>query len=121
MRISDWSSDVCSSDLTCPPSCCVQRKKRGVNSVAMNVAASMPPMIPVAMECRALAPAPLLTARDSRPRMKAIDVSTIGRNRSLAASKIGRTSGRERVCQYVASEVFAVALHKKNDKKQHKN
>ena len=37
-------------------------KKYGMKSVAMQVAASMPPMTAVPMECRLLAPAPELIA-----------------------------------------------------------
>src|SRR3546814_15403322 len=55
MRISDWSSDVCSSDLTCgtrPPSNLsgltlnkdsTATKKVGTNTTARGVAANMPP------------------------------------------------------------------------------
>jgi len=44
----------------------------------------MPPITPVPIECRLAAPAPELTARGTAPRMKAAEVITIGRKRSVA-------------------------------------
>ncbi len=60
-------------------------KKYGTKSVAMQVAASMPPMTAVPMAWRLLAPAPALTARGTQPRMKASEVITMGRKRRREA------------------------------------
>ncbi len=46
----------------------------------------MPPMTPVPMARRLLAPAPVAMASGTQPRMKASEVMTIGRSRSRAAS-----------------------------------
>ncbi len=46
----------------------------------------MPPITPVPAETRAPAPAPVEKASGTTPRMNAIDVMMIGRNRSRAAS-----------------------------------
>ena len=52
----------------------------------MQVEASMPLKTVIPMERRAAAPAPVANTRGSTPRMKAIDVITIGRKRVRAAS-----------------------------------
>ena len=64
----------------------ITRKNSGTKKIARNVAASMPPMTPVPIECRAPAPAPVEIASGSTPRMNASDVIRIGRKRSRAAS-----------------------------------
>ena len=71
---------------TASPARDVHTKNSGMNSTAMNVAASMPPMTPVPIECRLAAPAPVESASGSTPKMNASDVMTIGRKRSRAAS-----------------------------------
>jgi hypothetical protein len=50
------------------------------------VAAIIPPMTPVPMECRLAEPAPVDIASGSTPRMNASEVMTMGRKRSRAAS-----------------------------------
>src|SRR3546814_17669762 len=96
MRISDWSSDVCSSDLgrvewrstvSDPISKLSWDDLRIIRAVGKN---------------GALAPA----------------AETLGVNSSTLArrlSKIGRASCRERVWQYVSISVVAVSLKKKID------
>ena len=46
----------------------------------------MPPMMPVPIEWRALAPAPVAIAMGTVPKMKASEVMMIGRRRSSPAS-----------------------------------
>src|SRR3546814_873853 len=83
MRISDWSSDVCSSDLSAP--------KR-------SEAVAQRPAHAVRLEIR-------IAASDVGP--AAIQQEWVGRRRGAGADihdiilEIGRASCRERVCQYV--------------------
>src|SRR3546814_15392950 len=99
MRISDWSSDVCSSDLR-------QREIPGRNAHHR--------------------PQRLLRRAEGRPRLRRIIAQEIDRlphfgngvGQRLArlphdqAQPIGRASCRERVCQYVYISVVAVSLNK---------
>src|SRR3546814_14061143 len=100
MRISDWSSDVCSSDLRgrgeelnrqnprcCPPSRRYRPRRRTAPSPR--------------------GPAALPSASD-----RCRQATGGGRHRRSAWHKkeIGRASCRERGCQYVAVRVGAVAL-----------
>src|SRR3546814_1919203 len=80
MRISDWSSDVCSSDLEI-----YEMQARAVFEAASDVAAETgEPVVPEIM-------VPLVaTARELEIIKGVID----------AAAEIGRASCRERVCQY---------------------
>src|SRR3546814_4183668 len=71
MRISDWSSDVCSSDLTM-----VVMRDRGMPAAIMR------------------SPSPPTSSWEGTPR-RAVRCS------HSAISQIGRASCRERVCQYV--------------------
>src|SRR3546814_16986772 len=95
MRISDWSSDVCSSDLV-----------------------RFPPDHGAALGQARGGSAP----RRRRSRRSKLDTLALvtGGNRGLGfAIEIGRAAGRARVCQYVSISVVAVALKKK--KKQNAN
>ena len=56
-----------------------------MKNTAITVAPSMPPITPVPIECRLFADAPVAMASGTQPRMKARDVITIGRSRSVAA------------------------------------
>lgn len=62
----------------------IQRKKKGTNNGATRVATSIPPMTLVPMAWRLAAPAPVLTARGTQPRMKASEVITMGRGTLIA-------------------------------------
>src|SRR3546814_16607334 len=93
MRISDWSSDVCSSDLSADQIAAGVRRRVGVDEIRRRPA--QPPRL-----------------RDGRD---------IARKPAVAYRKIGRASCRERVCQYVKISVVAVALKKKQKTNPHKN
>src|SRR3546814_15911989 len=82
MRISDWSSDVCSSDLEQPPQ---QSNRADQRPAAL-------PWLDLYRGARMAVDLPC----------QIID----------AAGKIGRASCRERVCQYVYISVVAVSLKK---------
>src|SRR3546814_18722419 len=90
MRISDWSSDVCSSDL---------RELRGPGQQGGR-----------AFERRDAEHCTTVRYAISRRRTAR---SSCARRRG---AEIGRASCRERVCQYVLISVVAVTLKKKEDK-----
>src|SRR3546814_14296009 len=106
MRISDWSSDVCSSDL--------------VDSILIDEART--PLIISG------------PAEDSSEMYKRVDVllpklgpddyekdekgRTVAYTDAGLEKKIGRASCRERVCQYVEISVVAVELKQKTNKNQ---
>src|SRR3546814_15504656 len=97
MRISDWSSDVCSSDLSL--------FFRDIKPFDLMRDVVLPP---------------LLTARASTKRIRIWSAACSSGQEpySLAMlfSEIGRASRRERVCQYVSFSVVAVLLNKKQQK-----
>src|SRR3546814_16560465 len=96
MRISDWSSDVCSSDL----------------SLLALSRQNLPQLRTEAAENRSARGAYRLKAAEA-PRKVVLIAS--GSEVPLALkTEIGRASCRERVCQYVLISVVAVALKKKN-------
>src|SRR3546814_9631960 len=82
MRISDWSSDVCSSDLACRYS----RMTRSRTRARTTWTASTP-------NCSAVTRTVLVVAAGTR-------------------WQLGRASRRERVCQYVSVSVVGVLLKK---------
>src|SRR3546814_11881950 len=94
MRISDWSSDVCSSDLPAPT--------------------SETPMQPTC--------SPLMAGRKNVSRSSSEPNRAIGAAMHMAGAQafrladataeIGRASCRERVCQYVSISVVGVSLKK---------
>src|SRR3546814_16087784 len=90
MRISDWSSDVCSSDLT--PA--VQRHRR--DEVGAH---------------QEFPPGPRQPSPECRRRMGMVGMLVSEDQRS--AGQIGRASCRERVCLYVLISVVAVPLKQK--------
>src|SRR3546814_18260216 len=104
MRISDWSSDVCSSDLDRGTV-----RGGGHRSVAAfggdraRVRVDVQGRDPRAV--RGHAEEVLRRGRGGRPAPAAV----------LAAGESGRASCRERVCQYVYISVVAVSLQKKNN------
>src|SRR3546814_11037842 len=100
MRISDWSSDVCSSDLG-----------DGTGTQKPD------PGLLLAGECRAFRPVARLLRPfhlAHSPLFRSGGASFAGaRLRAWAGQEIGRASCRERVCQYVSISGVAVSLKKK--------
>src|SRR3546814_16170532 len=90
MRISDWSSDVCSSDLLARHGRVVVKPARGEQGAGVAVDLSTPADVEAAIE---------------RARRVC--------DRVLIEEQIGRASWRERVCQYVLISVVDVSLKKK--------
>src|SRR3546814_12312585 len=123
MRISDWSSDVCSSDL-------VRYKTNDVLTVGGNDtadAASLP-----SHRVRTLRPAHHNLHIRSGRRAALRDVHPTGLAGPITATtatpvhdpraiEIGRASFRERGCQYVLISVVAGSLQKKKIKLHHIN
>src|SRR3546814_13455102 len=109
MRISDWSSDVCSSDLRAGRtsvrllphrSAALLGKRRPAPNSHVHVLQT-----PAPFPCGCLRCSPCFTARcRTRPRIHALRQN-------------GRASCRERVCQYVEISVVAVSLKKKKRNK----
>src|SRR3546814_14144636 len=94
MRISDWSSDVCSSDL-------LQRQRRRPDHQVVDRQ----------LEVVAALVVQLLAHRQQR-----IDLAVDGQvemRRELLRLEIGRESCRDRLCQYVSILVVAVSLNNK--------
>src|SRR3546814_16978706 len=91
MRISDWSSDVCSSDLIAFMS--VWRVTPTFSDASLRVI----PMMSLAVKSACI--------------VSIYRLHHQGEN--LASREIGRASWRERVCQYVSISVGAVSLKKK--------
>src|SRR3546814_8154271 len=85
MRISDWSSDVCSSDLEVRDVATARPGREGLQRDAAQRWRSDPGRLPDAPVRRAVEG----VRRDGRGRVVRADV------------QIGRASCRERVCQYV--------------------
>src|SRR3546814_11654212 len=107
MRISDWSSDVCSSDLMrCPriaaPRICARTRAAGPYRSAISRPMSRPDM-----RAPDLGPAPVFAALGDPTRLALL----------LKLSEIGRASCRERVCPYVYISVVPDYLKKKNAEK----
>src|SRR3546814_20833802 len=98
MRISDWSSDVCSSDLP-------DAAREAIIRFLCRL--SLPPV-------RRGGRRPLADRMtDETPPEPFDEAEYRRRQRSRANLKIGRASCRERVCQYVEISVVAVSLKKK--------
>src|SRR3546814_9717843 len=85
MRISDWSSDVCSSDL-----CRAGRRRRAVGHGAISSHGAI-----------SNGEADAERARGAGGEVEGCRASDDGRARRRVVEQIGRASGRERVCQYV--------------------
>src|SRR3546814_5292005 len=98
MRISDWSSDVCSSDL-------YRRKRYGCGGVGgwRRERRRDPEHQPRERRRHQVRQA----AREQRLQAE------LGDHRALVRGENGRASCRERVCQYVYSSVGAASLQKK--------
>src|SRR3546814_20753579 len=122
MRISDWSSDVCSSDLagrfgSLFTGANYAAAKGAIQAMTVQIAHEFGPM---GITCNAVCPGVILTERVDRllasrqtPQQRRQIIETIPVRRHgkvddvaasiafLAANEIGRASCRERVCQYV--------------------
>src|SRR3546814_11972189 len=117
MRISDWSSDVCSSDLFGPddlivaPHDCYGGTYRllAARAAKRQFRLSFVDQADAAALDRALAEAPALVLIEtpSNPLMRVVDIAEIATRAHAAGAKvvvhnkIGRASRRERVCPYV--------------------
>src|SRR3546814_20140966 len=114
MRISDWSSDVCSSDLRhheVAPGITDQPLDVPLVVALSRTAIAIPDQVvgqEATEQCRTLA---CPVGQDLRHKAAVIVVDD--RLRRRAEDEIGRASGRERVCQYVWISVVAVSLKKK--------
>src|SRR3546814_12232478 len=121
MRISDWSSDVCSSDLDGG-----QDHQTGHPRLPARAAASGEPDVPRALAGRRSGdrrvPALVPHAELGLPGGSGMRPGGGGGLLSAAATwvapapaltQLGRSSCRERVCQYVLFSVVAVSLKKK--------
>src|SRR3546814_20123722 len=108
MRISDWSSDVCSSDLeiAVPAAHCIGTRHHHGPVIGMD--AGQPGLAGDRGAVVRAAP------QFVHPRIKGgfVGVEVVGPD----ADEIGRASCRERVCQYVYISVVAVALKKKKER-----
>src|SRR3546814_16524389 len=93
MRISDWSSDVCSSDLA------QQRRDLRVLHLALQ---------PLAVEADRIGHRQNLHLAEAAAAFHEGEVEGF-----VLALAIGRASCRERVCQYVEIAVVAVSVKKK--------
>src|SRR3546814_18502836 len=115
MRISDWSSDVCSSDLGLHES---DRRLAAMSEIPQNGS----PGILLAHHLKKLKLPTFLREHEKLARHCAaenLDHTRFLLRLAELALKIGRASCRERVCQYVSISVVAVSLHKKQ--KTYKN
>ena len=68
-------------------------KKHGTKNMPITVEAVMPPIMPVPIECRLAAPAPVLTASGRTPSINASEVIIIGRKRRCEALTAACISG----------------------------
>src|SRR3546814_19397245 len=100
MRISDWSSDVCSSDLT--P---VEQDSATLDLGAL----TLPQAIPLSLPSQLAQQRPDIRAAEAQLHQASANVGVATANLypnltisgSYGAQEIGRASCRERVCQYV--------------------
>src|SRR3546814_15640742 len=118
MRISDWSSDVCSSDLRDDAAPTIPHNPpdttRGGERTHVSGSARRGALEP------ARNPRPAGRAPRRRPlrayRRRRLPDLCRGRGRRRAhGGQIGRAACRERVCQYVSISVVAVPLKKKQN------
>src|SRR3546814_19502261 len=110
MRISDWSSDVCSSDLA-----------QGADDKCRNAEQKSEAEqrdVHLRQDGRQIAP---VDGIEKNPRQQNATDRDLQQQKQEAAGKIGRASCRERGWQYVSKSVEAVSLKKKNAKKNFNN
>src|SRR3546814_15487761 len=108
MRISDWSSDVCSSDLSC-----VTMAAAGVDVAKAEVKGKEVTTAEVRARGRR-------EERMDESVMASALEAELGRRSARIASEIGRASGRERVCKEVEITVVAGSLKKKKNENKHR-
>src|SRR3546814_17190795 len=105
MRISDWSSDVCSSDLYSWP-------EAAFDAVVAIFVQFADPLLRASMFSgfiRTLRPGGILLLEGYRPEQ--LRFGTGGPK--VEENQIGRASRRDRVCQYVSNSVVAVSFNNK--------
>src|SRR3546814_11050148 len=106
MRISDWSSDVCSSDLA-------RAKRQCLDDVMTASDAAIDQNLAH----------PRYAIRDFGKRsnggLGVVELHSAMIGYRYAIGQIGRASCRERVCQYVYISVVAVSLKKEKTKYEH--
>src|SRR3546814_11899472 len=101
MRISDWSSDVCSSDLALARAIVCEPKVILLDE-------------PLAALDAGLRRQMQLFLKQTQRRIRTTFVFvTHDQDEAITMSEIGRASCRERVCQYVYISEVAVSLQKK--------
>src|SRR3546814_3222487 len=98
MRISDWSSDVCSSDLTILDLNAAARAEPALEAIACDLAEALQQVMsqraPVTIERRA--------AENGRESHHEVRLTALpGQEILVLIREIGRASCRERVCQYM--------------------
>src|SRR3546814_10967242 len=99
MRISDWSSDVCSSDLLCPGGALLGGELPDLHAVVENLLAARD----VEVE-RQLVPLRGLLIDNRRELLAHVvrqRLPELHRGHQQIVDELGRESGRERVCPYV--------------------
>src|SRR3546814_15598329 len=101
MRISDWSSDVCSSDLSDIAALCRFRRRTGYQGATQQVD-KRPVAIQQGQQLRHQRRHIWKPAHPLAEQARFIQaIAKLTQITRTAASEIGRASGRERVCQYV--------------------
>src|SRR3546814_16270937 len=98
MRISDWSSDVCSSDL-----------QWGLPGDRLHLATEQWSELAGGLAIHAVPAAHPLIERDTLGHLRYVGYVFEHRDRRMYLAEIGKESCRERVCQYVSISVVAVS------------
>src|SRR3546814_17713466 len=120
MRISDWSSDVCSSDLMGVGGPDLRAVEDIIPAIAVGAKLERGEIRPRARFRKALAPI-ILARQDARQIMRALFRRPVMHDDRRdhfqphwgAGGELGRASCRERVCQNVEISVVAVSVKKK--------
>src|SRR3546814_19671811 len=103
MRISDWSSDVCSSDLWAD-NAAVQDRETGQVRLPRRAGAGAEPTGPAdgrALQIQGQAAGPSADRQREAGAPEGRPVAQHHRRRAAGSAEIGRASCRESVCQYV--------------------